>query len=170
MQEEDNCQALQSVVDIVADRNNILWALDVGVVNTLETPIRKCPPKIVAMSTKTGKVLKIISLEKLVSPTSRLQYLTVDYKSENRCFIYISDAAQRSILVYDVQASRGFRVVLPKAVTNGCPKRDVLYLALANRINGTSSLYFTYLSSKQLFVISTEYLRNGNIQGRITGE
>lgn len=72
--------------------------------------------------------------------------------------------------MYDVQASRGFRVVLPKAVTNGCPKRDVLYLALINRTNGTSSLYFTYLSSKQLFVISTEYLRNGNIQGRITGE
>lgn len=170
MQEEGNCESLQSVVDIVADRNNILWALDVGVVNTLETPVRKCPPKVVAISTKTGKVLKTISLEKLVAPTSRLQYLAVDYKSENRCFIYISDAAQRSILVYDVQASRGFRVVLPQAVTNGCPKRDVLYLALINRINGTSSLYFSYLSSKQLFVINTEYLRNGNIQGRITGK
>lgn len=170
LQEEGNCQALQSVVDIVADRNNILWALDVGVVNTLETPIRKCPPKVVAISTKTGKVLKTISLEKLVAPTSRLQYLTVDYKSENRCFVYISDAAQRSILVYDVQASRGFRVVLPKAVTNGCPKRDVLYLALINRANSTSTLYFSYLSSKQLFSINTEYLRSGNIQGRITGK
>ncbi|XP_031627079.1 major royal jelly protein 1 [Contarinia nasturtii] len=168
MQEEGNCQSLQSVVDIVADRNNILWALDVGVVNTLETPVRRCPPKVLAISTKTGKVLKTISLEKLVAPTSRLQYLAIDYKSENRCFIYISDAAQRSILVYDVQASRGFRIVLPKAVTNGCPKRDVLYLALINRLNGTSSLYFTYLSSKQLFVINTEYLRSGNIQGRIT--
>lgn len=170
MQEEGNCQSLQSVVDIVADRNNILWALDVGVVNTLETPVRKCPPKIVAISTKTGKVLKTISLEKLVAPTSRLQYLTVDYKSENRCFVYVSDAAQRSILVYDVQASRGFRVVLPKAVTNGCPKRDVLYLALINRANSTSTLYFSYLSSKQLFSINTEFLRNGNIQGRITGK
>lgn len=170
MQEEGNCESLQSVVDIVADRNNILWALDVGVVNTLETPVRKCPPKVIAISTKTGKVLKTISLEKLVAPTSRLQYLTVDYKSENRCFIYVSDAAQRSILVYDVQASRGFRVVLPQAVTNGCPKRDVLYLALANRVNGTSSLYFSYLSSKHLFVISTEYLRSGNIQGRINGK
>lgn len=170
MQEEGNCESLQSVVDIVADRHNILWALDVGVVNTLETPVRKCPPKIVAISTKTGKVLKIISLEKLVAPTSRLQYLTVDYKSENRCFVYVSDAAQRSILVYDVQASRGFRVVLPQAVSSGCPKRDVLYLALINRVNGTSSLYFSYLSSKHLFEISTECLRNGNIQGRINGE
>lgn len=169
MQEEGNCQSLQSVVDIVADRNNILWALDVGIVNTLETPIRKCAPKVVAISTKTGKVLKSISLEKLVATTSRLQYLAVDYQSETRCFVYVSDAAQRSIIVYDVQASRGFRVILPKAVTAGCPKRDVLYLALARKSSENTSLYFSYLSSKQLFVINTEFLRNGNIQGRITG-
>lgn len=170
MQEEGNCQSLQSVVDIVVDRNDILWALDVGVVNTLETPIRKCPPKVVAISTKTGKVLKTISLEKLVAQTSRLQYLVVDYVSENRCFVYISDAAQRSIIVYDVQASRGFRVVLPKAVTAGCPKRDVLYLALTRQSDGNTALYFSYLSSKHLFVINTEHLRSGNAQGRITGK
>lgn len=169
MQEEGNCQSLQSVVDIVADRNNILWALDVGVTNTLETPIRRCPPKVVAISTKTGKVLKTISLEKLVTPTSRLQYLAVDYQSENHCYVYVSDAAQRAIIVYDVQASRGFRVILPKAVTNGCPKRDVLYIALVRKSTTSSALYFTYLSSKQLFVIDTESLRNGNLQGRITG-
>lgn len=169
MQEEGNCQSLQSVVDIVADRNNILWVLDVGVTNTLETPIRRCPPKVVAISTKTGKVLKTISLEKLITPTSRLQYLAVDYQSDNHCYIYVSDAAQRAIIVYDVQASRGFRVILPKAVTNGCPKRDVLYIALIKTSRTTSALYFTYLSSKQLFVIDTESLRNGNLQGRITG-
>lgn len=170
MQEEGNCQSLQSVVDIVADRNNIVWALDVGIVNTLETPIRRCPPKVVAISTKTGKVLKTISLEKLVTQSSRLQYLAIDYQSENHCFIYVSDAAERAIIVYDVQASRGFRVVLPKAVSNGCPKRDVLYLALVRKASGTAALYFTYLSSKQLFAIDTEYLRSGNVQGRITGK
>lgn len=169
MQEEGNCQSLQSVVDIVADRNNIVWALDVGIVNTLETPLRRCPPKVVAISTKTGKVLKTISLEKLVTQTSRLQYLAVDYQSENHCFIYVSDAAERAIIVYDVQASRGFRVVLPKAVTNGCPKRDVLYLALTRKATGSSALYFTYLSSKQLFAIDTQHLRAGNVQGRING-
>lgn len=169
-QEEGNCQSLQSVVDIVVDKNDIVWALDVGVVNTLETPVRKCPPKVVAISAKTGKVLKTIALDELVSPTSRLQYLVVDYAGDNRCYVYISDAAQRSIIVYDVQASRGFRVILPKAVTAGCPKRDVLYLALARKSCGTSVLYFTYLSSKNLFLIKTEYLRSGNAQGRVTGE
>lgn len=169
-QEEGNCQSLQSVVDIVVDKNDIVWALDVGVVNTLETPLRKCPPKVVAISAKTGKVLKTIPLDELVAPTSRLQYLVVDYAADNRCYVYISDAAQRSIIVYDVQASRGFRVILPKAVTAGCPKRDVLYMALTKKSSGTSVLYFTYLSSKNLFLIKTEYLRSGNAQGRVTGE
>lgn len=168
MQEEGHCQSLQSVVDIVADRNNILWALDVGIVNTLETPLRKCPPKVIAISTKTGKVLKTISFEKLVTPTSRLQYLAVDYQSENHCFLYVSDAAHRSIIVYDVQASRGFRVILPKPVIEGSPKRDVLYLALVRKGNDVTSLYFSYLSSKHLFVVNTDALRSGFAHGRIT--
>lgn len=170
MQEEGNCQALQSVVDLVVDSNEILWVLDVGVVNTLETPIRKCPPKVIAFSAKTGKVLKVLSLDGLAVPSSRLQYIVVDYASDGRCYVYVSDAATRSIIVYDVQASRGFRVVLPKAVTEGCPKRDVLYLALVRKSCGSTVLYFTYLSSKRLFSIKTDALRNGSTQGRVTGK
>lgn len=170
MQEEGNCQALQSVVDLTIDNNDILWVLDVGVVNTLETPIRKCPPKVVAFSAKTGKVLKVLSLDGLVVPASRLQYIVVDYASDGRCYVYVSDAATRSIIVYDVQASRGIRVVLPKATTDGCPKRDVLYLALVRKSCGSSVLYFTYLSSKRLFSIKTDALRSGSTQGRVTGK
>lgn len=170
MQEEGNCQALQSVVDLIVDSNEILWVLDVGVVNTLETPIRKCPPKVVALSAKTGKVLKVVSLDGLVSSASRLQYLVVDYAADGRCYIYVSDAATRSIIVYDVQATRGFRVVLPTEITEGCPKRDVLYIALVRKSRGNSALYFTYLSSKRLFTISAESLRSGDTKGRVTGE
>jgi hypothetical protein len=74
-QEEGNCNALQSVVDIFADANEILWVLDVGVVNTLETPIRRCPPKVVAISLRTGKVVKTLDLSGLVAQASRLQYI-----------------------------------------------------------------------------------------------
>ncbi|XP_033222688.1 major royal jelly protein 4-like [Belonocnema kinseyi] len=54
--EEENCDALQSAVDIVLDAQEILWVLDVGVINTLEQPIQKCSPKVVAIDVKTGKV------------------------------------------------------------------------------------------------------------------
>lgn len=170
MQEEGNCQALQSAVDIFLDNNDVLWVLDVGVTNSLETPVRRCPPKVIAFSVKTGKVLKTVSLDGLTAPTSRLQYLVVDYAADGRCFVYVSDASTRSIIVFDVQAARGFRVVLPKAVTVGSTKRDVLYLALVRKSCGSTVLYFTYLGSKRMFAIKTEFLRKGYAQGRVTGE
>jgi hypothetical protein len=167
LQEEGNCQALQSAVDIFLDAQDILWVLDVGIVNTLEQPIRRCPPKIVALSVKTGKVLKVIDLSGLVCSASRLQYLVVDYDQDGRCYVYVSDAATRAILVYDVTNSRGYRVVLPKAVTHGSSSRDVLYLALIRKSCGTTVLYFTYLSSGRLFSIKTHHLRRGSAKGTV---
>lgn len=58
MQEEGNCASLQNVVDIFVDQQGILWVLDTGVVNTLEKPVRKCPPKVVAFNLNTDKVKK----------------------------------------------------------------------------------------------------------------
>ena len=146
---------------------DILWVLDVGIVNTLDQPIRRCSPKVVAFSVKTGKVLKVIDLGSLVTQSSRLQYLVVDYSAEGHTYIYVSDAATRAILVYDVNASKGFRVVLPKAVVNGCSRRDVLYMALVRKSCGTSVLYFSYLSSGRLFSIKTQHLRRGNARGTV---
>lgn len=56
IQEEGNCRALQSAVDIILDMQDILWVLDVGIVNTLEQPVRRCPPKVVGIDVKSGKV------------------------------------------------------------------------------------------------------------------
>jgi hypothetical protein len=167
LQEEGNCQALQSAVDIFLDAQDIFWVLDVGIVNTLDQPIRRCPPKIVAISAKTGKVLKTIDLSELVCSASRLQYLVVDYDEEGRCYVYVSDAATRAILVHDVSNSKSYRVVLPRAVTNGASSRDVLYLALIRKSCGTNVLYFTYLSSARLFSIKTQNLRRGSAQGTV---
>lgn len=167
LQEEGNCQTLQSAVDIFLDVQDILWVLDVGIVNTLQQPIRRCPPKIVAINVKTGKVVKTIDLSELVSPVSRLQYIVVDYDKEGRSYVYVSDAATRAILVYDVANGRGYRVGLPRAVTQGCSTRDVLYLALIRKSCGTTVLYFTYLSSGRLFSVKTHYLRQGSAKGTV---
>ena len=57
-----NCSGLQNVVDIALDSENILWVLDIGVVNTFESATRKCSPKIVAFDLNTsGKVCKDFS-------------------------------------------------------------------------------------------------------------
>lgn len=164
-QEEGNCNALQSVVDLYVDQNNVLWVLDVGVVNTLETPIRKCPPKVIAINLITGKKVKTLDLSGLVAQASRLQYIVVEYAPDGRPFAYVSDAATRSILVFDIAGNRGYRVVLPKAVASG--RRDVLYLALIQRGCGNNEIILTYLSGARVFSIKTEYLRAGCAAGKI---
>lgn len=167
MQEEGNCKALQSVVDIYLDGHDILWVLDTGVINSLEHPVRRCPPKVVAIDVKTKKVVKVLDLSGLVCAASRLQYLVVDFAADGRCFVYVSDAATRAILVFDVAAGKGYRVVLPKAVVAGCSKRDVLYLALVRKSCSDNVLYFSYLSSNRIFSIRTAYLQCGSTKGHV---
>ncbi|KAK5640865.1 hypothetical protein RI129_009412 [Pyrocoelia pectoralis] len=172
LQEEKNCKALQSVVDLFCDTQGVLWALDSGIVNTLHsnsTPIRYCPPKVVAFSLNTEKLLKTVDLSGLVSQVSRLQYVVCEYPRGNheKPVIYISDAATRSILVYDVIANRGYRVVLPQVITNGCHRRDILYMALVRKGCGNNYIIFTYLGAKRMFSIRTDHLRTGSAHGRI---
>ncbi|XP_001603544.1 protein yellow [Nasonia vitripennis] len=167
VQEEGNCEALQSAVDLFLDSNDILWVLDTGIVDSAEQPIRRCPPKVVAFNVRTEKLVKSIDLSPLVTPTSRLQYVVADYSHDGRAFIYVSDAANRAILVYDVTSGHGYRVVLPRTVLAGCARKDVLYIALIRRADGSSCLIFTYLSGKNLFSIRTEYLQSGHTHGRV---
>lgn len=166
MQEEGNCQALQSIVDLFLDPNDILWALDVGIVNTLEQPVRRCPPKVVGMDIKTGRVVRVVDLSGLITSNSRLQYLVVDYTKDGSPYIIVSDAATRAFLVYDVNQNKGYRVVLPKAVSNGAAHRDVLYMNLVRKESG-NVLYFTYLSSPRLFSIQVSHLRKGQCSGAV---
>lgn len=56
LQEEGTCTALQNVVDLYLDPQNILWILDTGVVDTLDEPVRKCPAKVLAIDVTTEKV------------------------------------------------------------------------------------------------------------------
>lgn len=87
LQEEGNCQAIQSAVDIYLDGNEILWVLDTGVVNTMVQPIRRCGPKVVAISVKTGKVVKVVELSSLVATNSKLQHLVVEYDDNGNAFV-----------------------------------------------------------------------------------
>ncbi|XP_067005956.2 dopaminechrome tautomerase [Anabrus simplex] len=167
LQEEGNCQALQSAVDLFMDPNGILWVLDVGIVNTLVQPIRRCPPKVVGIDVKTGLVVKVIDLSSLVSHISRLQYLAVEYTPDGQVFIYISDAATRAIIVFNVNLGKGFRIVLPAPVLDGCTRLDVLYIALVLKSNGNTVLYFTYLSGTRIFSIKTASLQRGVAKGSI---
>lgn len=110
--------------------------------------------------------MKKIDLTCLTTPTSRLQYLAVDYDPADgdKCHVYVTDAANRAVIAYDVAAAKGARVVLPKAIAAGCARRDVLYAALV-RADGcggeAAALVVTYLSGARAFALRAEYLRKG---------
>lgn len=113
------------------------------------------------------QVVKVIDLSNLVCETSRLQYLTVDYADDGQVYIYVTDAANKTIIVYNVTADKGYKVILPNAVTTGVHQRDVLYSTLVKKSCGTPVLYFTYLGSNKLFAIKAENLRRGLSQGSV---
>lgn len=113
------------------------------------------------------QVVKVIDLSYLVNPLSRLQYLVVDYADDGQVYVYVSDAASRSIIVYNVTAEKGYRVILPNAVTVGVQRRDVLYMTLVKKSCGTPVLYFTYLGSNRMFAIKAVNLRKGHTHGTV---
>nr|AAU08788.1 yellow-g-like protein [Solenopsis invicta] len=168
IQEEGNCQALQSVVDLVVDVQEIVWVLDVGIVNTLEQPVRRCPPKVVGIDIKSGKVVKVIDLSPLVTPLSRLQYLTVDYADDGQVYVYVTGAASRSIIVYNATGDKGYKVILPNARYHWCStKRRSLLDAGEEELAVRRCCISLTWGSNRLFAIKAENLRRGLTQGSV---
>ncbi|KAL7295151.1 hypothetical protein TKK_0011459 [Trichogramma kaykai] len=167
-----DCADPQNVVDLALDHtNDVLWALDVGVVASLERPNRECPPKILGIGARTAKIVYRIDLSEVTTYRSRLQHLLVERSSGNRIHLYVSDAAVGAIIVHDVVADELHRILLPRGVASGCrgaTQPDVLYLVRAiGKRNATSNaaatsssmIYFTYLCSDWLYAVETSDLR-----------
>ncbi|XP_022176585.1 protein yellow-like [Myzus persicae] len=169
LHDEGDPNAIQNAVDVYLDATGVLWVLDSGLVNTMEQPVRRTQPRIFAIDVKTDKVVKQIDLSGLVCSASRLNYITADYGDDGRVFVYVSDAATRAVIVWEVAADRGYRVVLPKAITHDCTgRRDVLYIALAKGPTaGVDALYLTYLTSNRMYKIDACNLRQGCSEGTV---
>lgn len=66
-QQEGKDDNLQNVVDIVLDEQNIIWALDTGVVNTRsKPPIRRSSPKVFAIEPNSEKVNNFVQLLNII--------------------------------------------------------------------------------------------------------
>ncbi|XP_018335170.1 major royal jelly protein 1-like [Agrilus planipennis] len=170
LQEEGNCDAFQSVVDIYLDPFENLWVLDTGIVNTLDQPVKRCPPKIVGINMKTGQIIKVIDLSKFLTPLSKLQYILVDFDKSSNPFAYVSDAGAAAIVVYDVLNDKGFRIMLPNTITDLVPQRDVLYIVLSQNEGNGNEIFFTYLSDPKMYSINSEDLQAGKTTGVIRDE
>ncbi|KAL1457427.1 hypothetical protein WDU94_007661 [Cyamophila willieti] len=152
-----SCEAIVNAVDVYLDCKGIVWFLDVGIVNTLETPEKRCGPKVIGVHCETGKVISVIELCTLVCSSSRLQYIVVDYNDDGFPVVIVSDGGSRALLVWNTFTNEGYRVMIPKQVLAG-GKRDVLYIILSRRRCGSNYLFFTYLSSEHLFYVKANCL------------
>jgi Major royal jelly protein len=120
---------------------------------------------------KTNQVERQIDLAGLTCATSRVQFLAVEQTKSGRTFVYVTDATENAILVWDVLQASGFRVTLPDEMLSGCgggdAGRDVLYMALTHHKDGSKLLAITYLSSCVMFTLRTEFLRRASDTGRV---
>lgn len=83
----------------------------------------------------------------------------MEYTTESASILYVGDGGTRSIIVWNVQTNDGYRVKLPHTkihVEN--PLDDVFYTALIEH-RDCKYIYFTYLSSRDLFRTKTKDLQ-----------
>lgn len=106
-----------------------------------------------------------IDLSSLTTERSQLQYIIADFDRLDRRFLYISDATERTILVYNVDEDTGYRVKLPESVAGERP--DVLHIALAKPTTGGRRLYLGYLGGDQMYSVRTEDLQTGTDHGAV---
>ncbi|XP_050432628.1 uncharacterized protein LOC126840744 [Adelges cooleyi] len=153
---------LHNVVDLVMGQDGILWVLDVGISETLsDRPTRENEAKVVGFDVATGKAKHLIPLHNLTCRLkSRLQFMVVEYRKDTVA-VYVGDGGTRSIIVWYVRNGEGFRVKMPYSTVLGCRESremDVFYIALIEQCTG-NYIYFTYLSSPDVFRVRTKDLR-----------
>ncbi|XP_053607201.1 uncharacterized protein LOC128673414 [Plodia interpunctella] len=146
-----DCDAIQNAIDIHLDHIGILWILDSGTVESLESPRCTCPPKVVVVSILLRKVTRNIDLSSLTMSTSLLQSIVVEYELGAKPFIYISDAARGAILVHDVTSGSEWSVL-------ACPPAAGLQLALVRQTPATM-LVMVRLHYQGLLELDTASLR-----------
>lgn len=56
LHDESDPAAIQNAVDLFMDPTGVLWLLDIGLVNTMEQPVRRTQPRIFAIDVKTNQV------------------------------------------------------------------------------------------------------------------
>ena len=174
-----------SVQSVVADGRGTLWILDTAAPNFSE-PI-KGGAKLVAVDLETNTIRKVYTFtEDVVLPTTYLNDVRFDFRVGKAGYAYITDSSSKgpgAIIVVDLSNGNAFRRLNGAKSTSPDPYflPKVEGEILMNRnIDGSTSpfrlasdgiaispdgkvLFFSPLTSRHLFSISTEVLRDRTI-------
>lgn len=182
------CNTFISVQSVVADGQGTLWVLDTASPN-FSKPI-KGGAKLVAIDLSTNKINRIYTFsDDVVLDTTYLNDVRFDYRVGRCGYAYITDSSSNgpgAIIVVDLYSGRAFRRLNGTKSTSPDPcflpkvEGEIMY----NRSeDGTTSpavtsadgiaisqdgkiLYYCPLSSRALYSIETEVLRDTSIPDR----
>ncbi|MCA1318347.1 major royal jelly family protein [Bacillus tianshenii] len=177
-----------SVQSVVADGRGTLWVLDTAAPNFSE-PI-KGGAKLVAVDLKTNTIRKVYTFtEDVVLPTTYLNDVRFDFRVGKAGYAYITDSSSKgpgAIIVVDLENGNAFRRLNGANSTSPdpyfLPKVEGEILMNRNKDGSTSPfrlasdgiaishdgkiLFYCPLSSRHLYSISTEALRDRTIPDR----
>lgn len=174
-----------SVQSVVTDGRGTLWVLDTAAPNFSEPT--KGGAKLVAVDLKTNTIRSVYSLaEDVVLPTTYLNDVRFDFRVGRAGYAYITDSSPKgpgAIIVVDLKTGTAFRRLNGANPTSPdpffLPKVEGEILMNRNKDGSTSPfrlasdgiaispdgkvLFFYPLTSRHLFSISTEVLRDQSI-------
>lgn len=178
-----------SVQSVVADGRGTLFVLDTA--SPMFSKPLKGGAKLVAIDLKTNKIRRTyIFHEDVVLPTTYLNDIRVDYRVGEEGYAYITDSSTKGmggIIVLDLKSGKAFRRLDGDKSTspdpNFIPKVEG-EVFLKREKNGTTEsinfavdgiaispdgeiLYYCPLSSRNLYYIETEFLRNRAIPDKL---
>ncbi|CAG9773980.1 unnamed protein product [Ceutorhynchus assimilis] len=111
------CAGLVSVYRMRLDSCGRLWALDSGIMTSIDDFQRICPPKLVVFDLKTDRVVRTVEFPReVLRPSSLLANLIIDESVQGTCdsaFLYLADTAAPGLVVYDALRDRTWRVTHP---------------------------------------------------------
>ncbi|NRT75157.1 L-dopachrome tautomerase-related protein [Clostridium beijerinckii] len=182
---ENIANSFISVQSVVADGRGTLWVLDTGAPN-FSVPI-KGGAKLVAVDLKNNKLRKVYNFtEDVILPTTYINDVRFDFRVGKAGYAYITDSSSKgpgAIIVVDLESGNEFRRLNGANSTSPdpyfLPKVEGQILMNRNKDGSTSPfrmasdgiaispdgklLFFCPLTSRHLFSIPTEALRDRTI-------
>ncbi|XP_026819477.1 uncharacterized protein LOC113558171 [Rhopalosiphum maidis] len=178
--EADSASApLINVVDLcVDDINDVVWLLDVGVVDTMtDSPRRVAPAKVVKLeidddqdhrrppksSYKTFEIKTVMAgtADDCAETPSCLQYITTYRSRTGDCnhYAFVSDAARSTVLVMNTDTGAQWAMDFPQKSTGlEASPRDILFMVQLQLANGQTWMYTTFMSGCKVFAVDLEYI------------
>lgn len=181
----DPSDGLISVQSVVADGQGRVWLLDTAAPGFAEPKPKGA--KLVAVDLASNQVVKrLVFPDDVILPSTYVNDMRFDFRSGSQGTVYLTDSSLRgpgAIIVMDIASGRAMRRLsgapatsvdpsfvpvvegLPVTVEAADRKRKPLGVAsdgIALSADG-KTLYFTPLSSRHLYSISTLLLRDPNV-------